>query len=195
MKNYLTSCIILTLVFLIACSSQSDEFTDLFVRVAEMKIKRNDYTLGETLTDKQKETARQNAVEASSPATYKFSDNNLFIVADNDTDRVLIMYERYDPTSREKVRELVGNLFFEFGDPTIMAHDKTIYWAFGEKGKISEQQFRDSKEKNQPLKTLATVKLDSSHKIMDDDDDGKARSVYYIVSSQPLLELLEKRNL
>jgi len=194
MKNYLTGCIALSLLFLIACSSQTDEFTDLFLRVAKMKIQRNDYTLGETLTAMQKETARRNAVDAASPATYKFNDNSLFIVADKATDRVLIMYESYDPTSRGKVRELVGNLFFEFGDPTVMAHDKTIYWAFDETGKISEQQYRDSKEKKQPLKTLATVKLDSSHKIMDEGDDGKVRSVYYIVSSPPLLELLEQRN-
>jgi len=194
MRNYLSSHILILLLFAAACSSQTDESTDLFVRVAKMKIKRNDYTLGETLTDKQKETAGRNAVDASSPATYKFSDNNLFVVADKSTDRVLIIYERYDPTSREKVRELVGNLFFDFGDPTVMAHDKTIYWVFNEKGKISEQHYRDSKAKNHPLKTLATVKLDSSHKIIDDDDDGKVRSVYYIVSSQPLLELLEQRH-
>jgi hypothetical protein len=193
MKNYLIRYIAIFLLSVIACSSQTDEFTDLFIRVAELEIQRSDYTLGKTLTDKQKETAHRNAVDAASPATYKFKDDNLFIVADKATDRVLILYERYDPATKDRVRELVGNLFFDFGDPTVMAHDKTIYWAFDEKGKISEQQYRDSKEKKQPLKTLATVKLDSSHKIMEDGDDLKDRSVYYIVSSPPLLQLLEQR--
>ena len=193
MKKYLTGYIAILLLSMVACSSQTDESTDLFIRVAKMKIHRNDYTLGETLTDKQKETAQRNAVDAASPATYKFSDNNLFIVADKATDRVLIIYERYDPASKDKVRELVGSLFFDFGNPTVMAHDKTIYWAFDEKGKISEQQYRATKEKQQPLKTLATVKLDSSHKIMGDNGDVQNGSVYYIVSSEPLLKMIEKR--
>jgi hypothetical protein len=194
MKTHLASYLALLILFVAACSSQTDESTDLFVRVAKLKIQRNDYTLGKTLTDKQKETAQRNAVDAASPATYKFKDNDLFIVADKATDRVLILYEQYDPATKEKGRELVGNLFFDFGDPTVMAHDKTIYWAFDEKGKISEPQYRATKEKKQPLKTLATVKLDSSHKIRGDDGDEKNRSVYYIVSSEPLLKMIEKRN-
>ena len=193
MKNYFTSLVAILLLFVLACSSQTDEFTDLFVRVAKMKMNRNDYTLGETLTDKQKDTAQRNAVDAASSGTYKFKDEDLFIVADKATDRVLILYEQYDPATQDKVRELVGNLFFDFGDPTVMAHDKTIYWAFDENGKISEEQYRDAKEKGEPLKTLATVKLDSSHKIMGDNRDVRNGSVYYIVSSEPLLKMIEKR--
>ena len=111
----------------------------------KLNIRRNDYTLGKVLTDKQKQTAQDNAEEKASPGTYKFKDNNLYIVADKATDRVLILYERYEPVSRKKIRELVGALFFDFGDPTVMAHDKTIYWAFDQKGKISEEQYREAK--------------------------------------------------
>jgi hypothetical protein len=88
---------------------------------------------------------------------------------------------------------LVGTLFFDFGDPTVIAHDKTIYWAFDENGKISEEQYRDIREKGEPLKILATVKLDSSRKIMDDSDPEEDGSVYYIVSSEPLLKLFNSR--
>jgi len=70
---------------------------------------------------------------------------------------------------------------------------KTIYWAFDEKGKISEEQYREAKETKKPLKTLAAVKLDSSHKIMDSSDPGEGSSVYYVVSSGPLLKLLNRR--
>ena len=176
-----------------AGTSGADEFADLSNRVEKLNIRRNDYTLGKVLTDKQKQKAQGNAEEKASPGTYKFKDNSLYIVADKATDRVLILYERYEPVSRKKIRELVGALFFDFGDPTVMAHDKTIYWAFDQKGKISEEQYRDIKEKGQPLKTLATVKLDSSRKIMDDSDLEEDGSVYYIVSSGPLLKLLNKR--
>jgi hypothetical protein len=173
--------------------SRADELADLFNRVEKLNIHRDDYFLGKVLTDKQKQTAQDNTEGASSPGTYKFKDNNLYIVADRATDRVLILYERYETVSGIKIRELVGSLFFDFGDPTVMAHDKTIYWAFDEKGKISEEQYREAKATQKPLKTLATVKLDSTHKIMDSSAPGDNSSVYYIVSSEPILKLLTSR--
>jgi len=175
------------------CSSRADEFADLFNRVEKLNIRRNDYTLGKVLTDKQKQTAQYNAQEKAGPGTYKFKDKNLYIVADKATDRVLILYERYEPVSGKKIRELVGWLFFDFGDPTVMAHDKTIYWAFDEKGKISEEQYREAKATKTPLNTLATVKLDSSEKIMDNSSDMRGGSVYYIISSEPILKIIKAR--
>ena len=176
-----------------ACTSRADDITDLFNRVEKLNLRCNDYTLGKVLTDKQKQTAQDNAQEKASPGTYKFKDNNLYIVTDKATDRVLILYERYEPVSRKKIRELVGALFFDFGDPTVLAHDKTIYWAFDEKGKISEEQYREAKAIKKPLQTLATVKLDSSHKITDSSDPGENSRIYYIVSSGPILKLLNSR--
>jgi hypothetical protein len=176
-----------------ACSSQADEFTDLYTRVEKLNIRRNDYTLGKVLTAKQKQTARRNAQEKAAPGTYKFKDDDLYVVADKATDRVIILYERYELASGKKIRELVGTLFFDFGDPTVMAHDKTIYWAFDEKGRISEEQYRQAKANREPLKTLATVKLDSSRKIMDDSDPEEDGRVYYIVSSEPILKLINSR--
>jgi len=176
-----------------ACTCSADEFADLSNRVEKLNIRRLDYTLGKVLTNKQKQTAQGNVQEKAAPGTYRFKDHDLYVVADRATDRVLILYERYEPASRQKIRELVGTLFFDFGDPTVMAHDKTIYWAFDENGKISEEQYRDIKEKGEPLKTLATVKLDSSRKIMGDSDPEEDGSVYYIVSSEPILKLLNSR--
>jgi len=175
------------------CSSQADEIADLYTRVEKLNIRRNDYTLGKVLTDKQKQTARRSSQENAAPGTYKFKDNDLYVVADKETDRILILYERYEPASAKKIRDLVGALFFDFGDPTVMAHDKTIFWAFDEKGKISEEQYREAKATKKPLKTLVTVKLDSSHKIMDSSDPGQNGSVYYIVSSGPILKLINSR--
>jgi len=177
-----------------ACSSQTDEYTDLFVEVAKLKIQRNDYTLGELLTDKQKETARRNAVDVASPGTYKFKDNELYVVADKAADRVLIIYEQYEPADREKIQELVGDLFFVFGEPTVMGHDKTIYWAYDADGKISEQKYKEAKDQKKLPEFLATIKLQSSHKIMEDTGPVTGGNVYYIISSEPLLKLLEKRN-
>ena len=193
MKTFLTIIAAVILSVAAACSPKADEFTDLFIRVENLNIQRHDYILGKVLTDMQKKTARRNALEAASPGTYKFKDNDLYVVADQASDRVLVIYERYEPASREKVRDLVGALFFDFGDPTVLAHDKTIYWAFDEKGKISEENFRKTKQEGQPLITLATVKLDSSQKIMDPSGPVESGSVYYIISSEPILKLINTR--
>jgi len=75
-----------------------------------------------------------------------------------------------------------------------MAHDKIIYWAFDEKGKISEENYRETKKKGRPLQTLATVKLDSSHRIMDKSDPVVNGSVYYIISSESILKLHQAQN-
>ncbi len=193
MKTYsaITALLIISLYY--GCSQQADEITDFSDRVAGLNIQRNDYTLAKALTDKQKKTAQSHAIESASPGTYKFKDNNLFVVVDKTTDRVLILYERYELAGREKIRELVGTLFFDFGDPTVMAHDKTIYWAFDEKGKISEENYRKAKQEGRPLKTLATVKLNSSQKIMEKSGAVESGSVYYIVSSDPILKLIGAR--
>ena len=193
MKNFSVIMTAVLLSFAAAGLSCADELADLFNRVEKLNIHRNDYILGKVLTDTQKQTARGNTEETASPGTYKFKDNTLYIVADKATDRVLILYERYEPVSGKKIRELVGSLFFDFGEPTVMAHDKVIYWAFDEKGKISEEQYREAKATQQTLRTLATVKLDSTHKIMDSSAPGDNSSVYYIVSSEPILKLLTRR--
>lgn len=192
MKNYLTGYFAILLLSIVACSSRTDESTDVFVSVAKLKIQRNDYILGETLTDKQKETARRNAVEASSPGTYKFKDLDLNVVVDEKTDRIIIIYERYEPANREKIRELVGDLFFVFGEPTVMGHDKTIYWAYDAEGKIPESTYKEAKDQKKIPKFLATVKLQSSHKIMDTSEPVTDGTVYCIISSDALLKLLEK---
>jgi len=185
---------VIILLFNYACSPQADEIADLSERVAKLNIHRNDYILGKALTDMQKKTAQRNALEEASPGTYKFKDNDLFVVADRASDRVLVIYERYEQASREKIRELVGVLFFDFGEPTIVAHEKTIYWAFDEKGKISEEVYRKAKKEGQPRKAIAIVKLDSSQKIMDKSGSLEKGSVYYIISSEPILKIHQEKN-
>jgi len=185
---------VIILLFNYACSPQADEIADLSERVAKLNIHRNDYIPGKALTDMQKKTAQRNALEEASPGTYKFKDNDLFVVADRASDRVLVIYERYEQASREKIRELVGVLFFDFGEPTIVAHEKTIYWAFDEKGKISEEVYRKAKKEGQPRKAIAIVKLDSSQKIMDKSGSLEKGSVYYIISSEPILKIHQEKN-
>ena len=193
MKNILVSISIILLPVLFSTTAKADELADLLARVGTLNISRQDYTLGKVLTDGQKKKARQNTIEHTSPGTYKFKDKDLYIVVDRTTDRVLIIYEQYESVAKKRIRELVGSLFLDFGDPTLLAHDKIIYWVFDEKGKVLDKDYQKIKKQGRQLKTLATVKLNSSLKIVGNNTHADNGSVYYIISSEPVLKLIKSQ--
>ncbi len=192
--------IILGAVGCINASSSKNEFDILAEKVAALNMGHHQYTLGKKLTQDQKNFAKQNAVKDASPGTHKFNDANLFVVTEKNSDRVLILYEHYKKASKTKGRELIGALVMEFGDPTVFAHGKTVYWAYNTGGKISKEQFDDAKSTPNQLEILATVKLESSEPLMGNDsakesqkqgEEEREQRVYYIISSEPLLKLLK----
>lgn len=126
--------------------------------------------------------------KASSPKIYRFRDRNLNIVADKETHRVLVMFESFEEVGKPEIQDLVGNLCMRYGDPTISAHDKVVYWAWGEKEKYTTGQYEEAKEKKTPLSIIATVKLNSEVKIMERDKRPAKGDIYYIISSDPLLK-------
>ncbi len=178
----------LLLLFSSACSS--DKLSSLLGQVESLNISRGSYTLGKVLTNSQKATALKHPEEAANPLTFKFKDGDLHVVADKATDRVVILYERYEAVTIKKVQALVGDLYLDFGDPTVMAHDKIIYWAFGPEGKLSEKQYRNDKDVKKKLNILATVKLNSDIKVLEKGDSAKIGDIYFIISSEPVLKLM-----
>ena len=184
----ITILILLVLSFSSACSS--DKLSDLLGQVERLNISRGGYTLGKVLTDSQKATALKHPEEAANPLTFKFKDGDLHVVADKATDRVVILYERYEAATIKKVQALVGDLYLDFGDPTVMAHDKIIYWAFGPEGKLSEKQYRNDKDVKKKLNILATVKLNSDIKVLEKKDSAQIGDIYFIISSEPVLKLM-----
>ena len=183
--------ILLLLPFSSACSS--DNLSYLLGQVEKLDISRGGYTLGKGLTDGQRATALKHPVEAANPWTFKFRDGDLYVVADKATDRVVILYERYEATTRKQVQALVGSLSLDFGDPTVMAHDKIIYWVFSPEGKLTRAQYKKAKQADGKLNILATIKLNSSMKIMRDSTRSDEESVYYIISSEPALKLIKSK--
>jgi len=190
--------VIVLFVFLSGCFEASDAVkvkSDLFNSVEKLNLIRGDYTLGKALSQPQKKIAAENKIETNVAATYKFKDNDLYIVADTELDRVVIIYEYYDPAPRKKVKDLIGALAFDFGDPTLMAHDKVVYWAYDEKQKITEDEYRKIKESKRSLDVLATVKLSSSEDLMTAGGSDEDSIVYYVISSEPLLKLVQSPRL
>jgi hypothetical protein len=185
--------ILLLLLLPLSSACSSDKLSDLLARVETLNISRRGYTLGKALTDGQRATALKHPVEAANPWTRKFKDGDLYVVTDKAADRVIILYERYEATTIKKVQALVGSLSLDFGDPTVMAHDKIIYWVFGPEGKLTRAQYKKARQADGKLNILATVKLNSSMKILGGTTRSGEGSVYYIISSEPVLKLIESK--
>lgn len=190
----LTSIKIVILIWLLlpfssACSA--DKLSDLLGQVEKLNISRQGYTLGKALTKEQRATALRHPEEAANPLTFKFKDGDIHVVADKASDRVVILYGRYEAATLKSIQGLVGSLSLEFGDPTVMAHDKIIYWAFGPDGKLTRDRYKKVKEADGKLNILATVKLNSSMEIVGDSAFSEKGSVYYVISSEPALKLME----
>jgi len=187
------------LVMMCGCSfvnTPPDPISDLLDRVEKLNIGRNGYILGKPLTDDQKELARRQSVAIENPDLIKFNEKNLFVVAERKTQRPVILYEQHETVNREKLREIVGELFLDFGEPTVFTHDKVIYWAYGKEKKIPETVYRKAKEEKQKFEILATVKLTSDLKITkkaEVNTDGTKGSVYYIISSPPVLKAITSK--
>ena len=171
--------------------SAATELEGMCRRIEKLDLGRGGYTLGRILSDQQRRVARENALSGASPGTYKFKDRDLVIVAETQSHRIIVLYEEYAAATREKLKAVVGDLYLEFGNPTVMAHDKIIYWAYDHTGKINENRFQQAKEKNEKLDILATIKLNSSEKILGDDGPQTA-SMYYVIASEPALRLVRQ---
>ncbi len=170
----------------------ADELTDLFVRVEALNLQRGGYTLGKALTPAQMELARRSTIKAAAPGTLKFRDGELYIVVHEASGRIIVLYEHWEPADREKVKDLTGSLYLDFGDPTVFAHDKVVYWVYTEKGKLSKKAYRKVKKEKAALDVLAAVKLNSSMNIMGEKEEGESPgSVYCIISSEPVLQLTQ----
>jgi hypothetical protein len=166
----------------------ADSLNDLFNQVENLKIERHGYVLGGVLNPNQMKTAAANPVDAASPDTFKFKDKTLYVVAQKTSNRVLVIYEQIKKASQQKIQDLIGDLYMEFDDPTVLAHDKVVYWAYGKKGKITSRAFERARQDKKKLNILATIKFISDINIMEKIKSPFKGQVYYIISSDPILK-------
>jgi hypothetical protein len=169
---------------------------NLAAKIASYRLGLNDYIIGTRLTPAQKETAASNMAEDSYEGTYKFHDNDLFVVASREDDTVLAIYQRNDEADMAEAKQMISGLMGMFAEPTTMAHDKLIYWAYTEQGKVPEELYNQSRDEGKNLDILATVKFSSSFEITADDpdtdktedpDSAETGSIYFIITSDPLV--------
>lgn len=186
-----------------ACgSSGAEKLQQIAKDVSALELGFGDYVLGSKVTADQKKIAKKNSIEKTLKGTYKFVDGEIFVVAKSDDDLILGIYKDFPAATREDAKMVVGDLMMRFEEPTTMAHEKVIYWAFGKNGKISGDMY-DFSKKTGETDMIATVKFQSSLPIIPDPDkaakaevadakqleqDGE-RKMYIIISSNPMSKL------
>lgn len=172
--------------------------------VAALKLGLGDYFIGQILDAEKRELAKKNVIHKTINGTYKFQDGDVFVVAGQKTDMVIGIYKQNTEASRDDVKKMVGELMMQFEEPTTMAHDKMIYWAFGKDGRISEDLF-DMARNSGGEDVLATIKFSSSLPIVQDSvlekgekagavKDDEISSIYVMINSIPLSKIFLSLN-
>jgi hypothetical protein len=166
-------------------SSDNEKFEQ---QVASLALGFGEYNIANKLSPEQKEKAQKSLLEKSYPGTYTFADEEVFVLVVEENDMILAVYRKNEDAGREQTKEMVANLMTRFGSPTSEAHDQIIYWAYGEKGKISDEVYAKLKQ-DEESGIVATVKFKSDLTFTENDmATDKKNSIYCIVSSPRMLE-------
>ncbi len=169
----------------------SDE--ELLTEIVKLDLGLEQYRIGKSLNKAQLKQANENPIKNRYQGTMKFIDGDVGVVADASNKRILALYLENKEAGKEQTKNMIATLMMIFGQPTTMAHEKIVYWAFNEDGLISGDVH--SKAKNiDELNILATVKFNSKTQFMEEkEEEGGKNSIYCIVSSPALLERFTKK--
>ena len=174
---------------LVIGSTIEEEIDRVAGEVAKLELGFGDYVLGRSLTDEQKDIATQNPIKKSLQGTYKFLDGEIYVIAADDNDVVLGVYQHYPKSTMAEIKKIVGSLMFEYGEPTATAHDKMIYWTYNESGRIDQETFEIAKDSG-GAKSLATIKFSSSEMFSGEPKEEEPPiSAYLMITSDPLSKL------
>lgn len=178
---------------LLCSASAEEELRGVMADVRALQLGFGDYVLARQLSVKQQEVARSNAIAKTIEGTVKFRDGDVYVVAKKDDFTVIGIYRQMEDADRSQVKQLIGELMMKFGEPTTMAHDKILYWAFAKNGKVAEDEYNFSKQTGE-ARMIATVKFQSSRFITPDTQEESEKkvgaeeksSVYVVISSNPI---------
>jgi hypothetical protein len=176
-------------------SADSEAMDRLTADVLALGLGEGDYVIGAPLTEAQAVEARKNLMADAYPGTIQFPGGDFVVVAEEKTNLVLAVYQRREDVGADEVRQMVGGLMTRFGEPTTMAHEKLIYWAFGSQGKIDQEAYDQAKAVGE-IEILATVKFNSTIGVspgMDSENTAETGVIYYIITSEPLLKMFVSR--
>ncbi len=163
-------------------------FADIINDVKKLHIGIEGYYIGDTFNKK-----NLLKLKKAFHNTEKYQDKDLVITI-SQKDRVIIgLYKKFDNVTFEKLKKTVSFLMMRFGEPTIEAHDKSIYWFYSKKGKITNKDFLKMKKDGNIEKPLLMVKFQSKEFLSKIDKKKGKTDFYYIIYSGPLINSLVKK--
>ncbi len=172
----------------LAAMPGSVDYENLEKKVAMLGLGFGEYHIANKLSMEQKEKGQKTLLEKSYPGTYTFSDGDVFVLVIEETDTILAVYRKIEEAGKEQMKQMIADLMTRFGNPTSEAHDQIIYWAYGEKGKISDEEY-DSLKQDDERKIVATVKFKSKLTFTENDlETDQKNSIHCIISSPRMLE-------
>jgi len=188
--------LLLPLAVVTAAAKPQPSAKELTEALGKLKLGAGGYVVGARLTPAQSKIADAGSLADAFPGTIKFKDGDLFVVIDKKDKMILSLYQRLEDVGMGAIKTMIGDLMARFGEPTTMAHSKIIYWAYGpDGGKIAEDTLNAAKKTDDGVNVLATVKFSSSVEVNPGMkvEDAKKATIYYIISSQPLLQHFVKQ--
>ena len=182
--------LILALVVFTHQKGHAKEKTDeIATKVAALELGINGYTIGTKLSAEKKEYSSAHMLYDAYEGTYKFSDGEVNVVVSKEDDTILALYQSNKKAGIEQARRMISGLMGLYGEPTAMAHDTLVYWAYNEKGKIAEEKYNELRKDAKKLDVLATVKFNSTFSITDETvSEQHQGTIYFIISSDRLSE-------
>ena len=148
---YMAPVLLITLLFTFQAAYAKERTGDLAIKVAALELGMNGYTIGTKLSTEKKKYSAAHMLNDAFDGTYKFSDGELFVVVAQKDDTVLALYQRKDEAGLDQTRKMISGLVDMYGEPTAMAHDKLVYWAYNETGKIPDRQLQGPVPQTLPL--------------------------------------------
>ncbi|MCF8056105.1 MAG: hypothetical protein K9K37_05660 [Desulfocapsa sp.] len=170
-----TSMLLALLFVFMTCGTGAGQLVDysklskeeLQKKIASFGLGFGSYVVGKALTgDQQAIAAKDNAYKAY-PGTVKFKDQDIFVIADQESNVVIAVYKRNKKASKNDFKTTISELMMQYGEPTTEAHGNQIYWNYGADGLIPEELYQTVKSQGQlaTLAILATVKFSSSQDV------------------------------
>jgi hypothetical protein len=184
----ISTVVLLFLISTLQAMPESTDFTALEKKVASLQLGFRNYFIAHKLDSEQKEKAQKHLLEKSYPGTYTFTDKGIHVLTAKKNDTIIAIYLKDEEADKAELKQMIADLMMQFGNPTSEAHDQIIYWAYNEKGKISEDEYSDQK-KDGEARIIATVKFKSKLTFSEAVGEEPAQnSIHCIVSSPRLLE-------
>ena len=186
---HIAPALLLTVFFTFQAAYATGKTGNLTAKVAALELGMDGYTIGTKLSADKKKYSSTHMLSDAYEGTYKFSDGDLSVVVAQKDDTVLALYQRKEEAGIDQARKMITGLVGLYSDPTAMAHDKLVYWAYNEAGKIPEEKYNQSRENAEKLDVLATIKFNSDFSITDETlGEQQKGTIYFIISSDRLSE-------